>query len=248
MINMNSRIVLLNLFAIFLLLALVGAASAQTRTVGVSVGNKFRYSTTVSWNSTDPNAKPSSDLVDANNTLWGEITVAGISGTNITVQSTTHYKNGTEVIMGGWKDVNTGATNMSLFPIVVSANLTLGDSVYASSTYASWIINETVSRTYSGVKRDINHLNLPPSSWNQNVGYDWYWDKSTGVLVETLQGTTNQTGVYTTTWSEDMQIISSDVWIVPEFPAWTPALLILIVLTSATMVAARQRQTKRPFH
>jgi hypothetical protein len=240
---MNGRIVLLNLMATFLLLALVGAASAQTRTVGVSVGNKFRYSIVVSWNSTDPSAKPSSNLVEDNNTQWVEVNVTGISGTTITTQGTYHYKNDTEMTTGGWKDVNTGAGNMSAF--VISANLTAGDSVYASP---SWIINETVPRTYSGVERDTNHSNMTSSSGTQITGYNMYWDKSTGVLVETLQETTNQTGAYTTTWSEDFQIISSDVWTVPEFPAWTPALLILIVLTSATIVIARQRQTKRPFH
>jgi len=240
---MNGRIVLLNLIATFLLLALVVGASAQTRTVGVSVGNKFRYSPTVSWSSNDTSATPSSDLVDANNTLWGEVTVTGISGTNITTQITNHYKNGTEATpMGGWKDVNTGAGNMTIF--VISANLTAGDSVYTSS---SWIINETVLRTYSSVERETNHLNMTLSDGTQITGYDFYWDKSTGVLVETLQETTNQTGTYTTRSSEDLQIISSNVWTVPEFPTWTPALLILIALTSVTIVIARQRQPKRPF-
>jgi hypothetical protein len=239
---MNSRIVFFTLISTLLLLALVVEASATTRTVGVSVGNKFRYSPTVSWSSNDTSATPPPDLVDANNTQWGEVTVTGISGTNITTQITNHYKNGTEATpVSGWKDVNTGAGNMSIF--VISANLTTGDSVFTSS---SWIINETVPRTYSGVKRDTNHLNMTLSSGTQITGYDFYWDKSTGVLVETLQETTNQTGTYTTTWSEDLQIISSDVWIVPEFPTWTPALLMLIALTSATMVIAKQKQPKRP--
>jgi hypothetical protein len=242
----NSRIVFFTLISTFLLFALVVGASATTRMVGVSVGNKFRYSNIVSWNSTDLSAKPSSNLVEDNNTQWGEITVAGISGTNITVQSITHYKNGTEVTMDGWKDIDTGATNMSLFPIVVSANLTIGDSVYTSSSYASWIINETVSRTYSGVKRDTNHMNMPPSSGTQNSSYDFYWDKSTGFLVETLQENINHTGTYTTMWSEDFQIISSGVWTVPEFPAWTSALIVLIALTSAIIVIAGKRQPKRP--
>jgi hypothetical protein len=241
---MNGRIVLLNLIATFLLLALIAGASAQTRTVGIGVGNKFRYSPTVTWSSNDTSATPSSDIVDANNTLWGEVTVTGISGTNITTQITDYYKNGTETTpMGGWKDVNTGAGNMTIF--VISANLTAGDSVYTSS---SWIINETVPRTYSGVERETNHLNMTVSDGTQITGYDFYWDKSTGILVETLQETTNQTGTYTTRSSEDLQIISSDVWTVPEFSTCIPALLIFIALTSATIVIARQRKPKRTFH
>jgi hypothetical protein len=234
------------LISTFLLLALVVAALAQTRTIGVSVGNKFRYSSTVSWSSNDPSATPPSDLVNINDTEWVEITITAISGTNITGQGTRHYKNGTEITAGGWVDVNTGnGENLTAF--VISANLAVGDSVYTSSPYNTWIINETVLRTYLSGVRDTNHLNVTSSLGTQSFRTNLYWDKSTGVAVETLQEATIPRGAYTTRWSSDFQIISSDVWTVPEFPMWTPALLILMALTSATMVIARQRQPKRPF-
>jgi hypothetical protein len=243
MINMNRRIVLFTLFSTFLLLALVMAASAQTRTVGVSVGNKFRYRATVGWSSNDTSATPDFYLGDANNTDWGEFTVAGISGTNITGQTITHYKNGTETTMSGWIDVNTGAGNATM--IFISANLAAGDSLYTSS-YNNWFINDTAPRTYLSGVRDTNHIDVTGLSGTVSSHYNVYWDKSTGVLVDQLRVITNQTGTYTTTASLDVQIISSDVWIVPEFPTWTPALLMLIALTSATMVIARQKQPKRP--
>jgi hypothetical protein len=235
---MNSRMVLLDLIAIFLLLALVGAASAQTRTVGVSVGNKFRYNITVSWSSTDPSAIPPSNIAEANDTQWSDFTVTGISGTNITTQITTHLKNNTDMTGSGWKDVNTGSGNLSMF--FISANLNAGDLVYTSSSYK---INETVSRTYSGVQRDTNHFNMAsPAIGTQNL----YWDKSTGVLVELLMEMTyNTTGAYTATWSMGYQIVSSDLWVVPEFPTWTPLLFILISVTSATIVNARQKRPLR---
>ena len=98
---MNSRIVLLSLTATFLLFALVVAASAQTRTVGVSVGNTFTYGVTASWSSNDTTATPPSYIVDANNTQSGELSITAISGTNVTVQTTTLYKNSTETTSGG---------------------------------------------------------------------------------------------------------------------------------------------------
>ncbi len=119
---MNSRIVLLNLISTFLLLALVVAASAQTRTVGVIVGNKFRYSFAASWSSDDPSATPPSYLVDFNDTQWLEITITAISGTNITGQTTAHYKNGTENTGGVWVDVNTGPGN-NVVSLFISAHL-----------------------------------------------------------------------------------------------------------------------------
>jgi len=243
---MNSRIVLLNLISTSLLIALVAAASATTRTVGVSVGNTFRYSFTVSWNSTDPSATPPSDLVDLNNTQWGEITITAISSTNITGQMTTHYKNDTEITTGGWVDINTGNSE-NWTASFISANLAQGDSLYTSSPYNTWSINETVPRTYLSGVRETNHFNMTFSSGTQSYRYNFYWDKSTGVLVEFQRGATTHTGAYTTTWSEGGQIISSNVWIVPEFSTWTSALLILIALTSATIIIARKRQPKRAF-
>ncbi|MGD0028271.1 MAG: hypothetical protein ABSC91_04945 [Candidatus Bathyarchaeia archaeon] len=239
---MNSRIVLFSLISTFLLFALVVAASAQTRTVGVSVGNAFRYSVTVSWSSTDPNATPPSDLTEVNNTQSEEVNVTAISGTNVTAQITAYFKNGTETTLGGWLDVNTG-NNKNITIFFISANLTVGDSMYNSSSANTYIINETVPRTYSGVERDTNHLNVPPSSpGTQNYSTDVYWDKSTGVLVEFLQETTNQTGTYTTTESAHAQIISSDLWTVPEYPTWTSTLLILIAIAPATIVIVRQKR------
>lgn len=242
---MNSRIMLLNLISIFSLFALVVAASAQTRIAGISAGNKFRYSATASWSSNDPSATPPSYLVDANNTQWTEITVTAISSTNITGQITNHYKDGHENTTGGWVDVNTGnGENLTYF--LISANLAAGDSMGTSVPYNTIIINETVPRTYPSGVRDTNHLDRTSSYGTQIYRTNFYWDKSTGVVVEALQEITNQTGAYTTTSLTHSQIISSDDWTVPEFPTWTVALLILIALTSATMVIARERRPKRP--
>jgi hypothetical protein len=242
-INMNSRIVLLSLISIFLLFALVVAASAQPRTVGVSMGNTFTYGVTVSWSSNDPTATPSSDIVEANNTQSGTLSITAISGTNVTGQVTTLYKNSTETTEGGWVDVNTG-NGENLTEFLISANLAAGDSIYNSSSTGT--INETVTRTYSSGVRNANLLNMTYSVEGLNYTFNYYWDQSTGVLVELLLQTTNQTAAYTTTSSENVQITSSNVWTVPEFPTWTSALLILIAVTSATIIISRKRQPKRP--
>jgi hypothetical protein len=240
---MNSRIALLSLVSTFLLLALVVAASAQTRTVGVSVGNKFRYRGTASWSSNDPSAAPPSDLEEFNDTQWMQIEIAAVSGTNITGQMTSHYKNGTEVTTGGWVDVDTGnSVNLTVF--IISANLGAGDSMYTSSPYNTVTINETVSREYAVGARDTNHLDTSAVSGTLSYHFNYYWDKSTGIAVEYLQETVNQTGAYTTTSLIDLRIISSDLWIVPEFPTWTQALLVLVAVTSAMTIVVKQRRQK----
>jgi hypothetical protein len=243
---MNGRIVLPILTSTFLLLALVVGASAQTRKVGVSVGNTFRYSAHSGWTSTDPNAVPASSLLDVNDSQWVEFTVTAISATRITAQGATLYKNGTEITQGAWIDVTTG-NGENLTNFIISANLAPGDSIYNSADYNTWIINETVSRTYQTGARDTNHFNSTLSSGTDIYLTSWYWDKSTGVAVEALVGTISQSGSYTTTQLIVFEIISSGLWIVPEFPTWISTLLMLIALTSATIVITRQRQPQRSF-
>ena len=240
---MNSRIVLLNLISIFLVFALFMAASAQTRTVGVNVGDTWRYSATASWSSTDPTATPPPHVVDYNDTQWLEVNITAISGTNITGQMTTNYKNGTKVSSGGWIDIDTG-NNVNMTYMIISANLTVGDSLYTTS-YATWFINETVPRTYLSGARDTNHINSTSSNEIQYLASNLYWDKSTGILVDLFVQNIYQELNYTTSWTEGLQIISSDLWVIPEFSTWTPALFIMIALTSATIIVSRQRGRSR---
>jgi hypothetical protein len=96
-----------------------------------------------------------------------------------------------------------------------------------------------VSRTYLDGVRDTNHFNMT-SYGSANTTYSLYWDKLTGLLVDLFTGNTYQTGAYITSWSSEFQIISSDLWVVPEFSAWTSAMLMLIVLTSVIVTTRQQ--------
>ena len=240
---MGKKIVLSILVLLFLVLSTVMNVSAQTRTVGVNVGNLFRYSVSISWSSNDPNAKPDPSVVNENATQWLQFAVTAISGTNITARLTTHFKNETETTTNGWEDVNTGDYQI-LAGLFISVNLKPGDSLYNSSTYNRAFINETISRTYSSGVRDTDQFNAITTSGTLNYSSNYYWDKLTGVMVESQAETVNQTGKYTTTSSSDVQIISSDLWTVPEFPNWTATLVILILLTPTVLVLSKRRPVK----
>lgn len=237
------------LVSIVVLFALVGAASAQTRTVGVNVGDTFKYSVSVTWSSNDPTATPSQELIDENGSQM-QFVVTAISGTNVTLELTELFKNGTQIPVGGWVDVDTGDSNSIFTFDLISANLVAGDSIYSSSgSYGAITINETVAKTYpNGVARDTNHfiMTVPSLGEGLSVEMNYYWDKSTGILVELSTNEVNQTAQYTTTTSMDEQIISSTIWTVPEFPNWILPILTLIVVSSAFTLIARRKQTKRP--
>jgi len=248
---MSKKIVLLTLFSVFLLSAMVVTSSAQPRTVGVTVGKWFKYGTIdINWSSNDPNATfPPSGwewLEDTNKTEWMLFSIVDVSGTNITFQSTSHFKNGTERIEVYFVDIDTGKDNMTYG--VISANLNANDTLYTAYPYSSFTINETIPRTYPDSIRDTNLWNMTwEYSWTQNETQyyyyfteNFYWDKSTGIIVENYFAEINQTGEYITTWSALTSITESNVWAIPEFPTWTSILLMFIVLTVAITIYKRR--------
>lgn len=253
---MKQKLVLLNFISAFLLSAMVVTAAAQERTVGVAEGDWFNYGVEVNWNSTDPDAiSPPSAYGDweiMNGTEWVKMTVTGVSGTNVSLQYVSHYKNGTEEIEDGYIDVDTGdEANASL--TIISANLGVNDNLYTSGDYSTWAINETITRTYPDGVRNTNHINMTYEySWTINEteyyfsqSMNLYWDKETGILVEDSFELYNQTGEYLTTWSVGSRITDSSVWIIPEFPAGSPMLVISVILT-VTIISIERRLTKNP--
>lgn len=247
---MSTKIFLLTLLLMSLLSAMIVTSSAQTRTVGVSPGDWFKGNITVNWSSNDPNATfpPSSYewLEEMNETDWMLISVLSVSGTNITLQSTSHFKNGNETIESGWLNIDTGEGNMTW--MAISANLNANDTLYTSGPISHYTINETLTRTYPDSVRETNLLNMTYEySWTidetQYYYYfteNFYWDKAAGILVEDYFGEINQTGEYTTSWSSLYRITESNVWVVPEFPTWTAILIVFVIITAATVLYKRR--------
>jgi hypothetical protein len=108
----------------------------------------------------------------------------------------------------------------------ISPNLNEGDLIYTSE---NWGINETISRGYPEEERNTNHLILSEIQENSNVTLDAYWDKTTGVLVELLLYVQDMEHMFHLT----MQLIETNIWVVPEFPS----ILILPVLIISTAIA-----------
>jgi hypothetical protein len=240
---MGKKAVLLTLTSLFLVFVMFAAASATTRTAGVSGGDWFQYGVTVNWSSNDPSATVPAGYEVLNGTVE-KMTVDDVHGTNVTGHATGVFTNGTQTTSAGWLDVATGDSK-NLTDAFISANLSAGDTVYTSGALSNVRINETIPVTYSGGARDTNHVSLTEEIGTPyGASIDYYWDKSTGAMVEQLYESLNQTGVYNTTLVFHLRITDSAVWAIPEFPSWTSTLLVLIALTPAIIATYRRRPLK----
>jgi len=241
---MSEKNLIMTLFFTILLSTMVmTSVVAQSRIVGVNVGDWFKYGeVSGSWSSDDPNAIFPS--LEFNYTDWMLISVEDISGTNITFQSTWHFTNGTEKIETGHIDIDTGEGNMTLSAI--SANLSPNDPIYSSPGYSTQKINGTIIRTYPDGVRDTNYMNITTeinqTGLYQYISMTWYWDKSSGMFVEMAQDVESQIENYTTSWSLLLRITESNVWVIPEFPS----VIILPIFVTATLIVAIIYRKKHP--
>jgi len=257
-----KKIILLTLFLVFLLSTVIVLGSAQERIVGVAKGDWFKYGDfNVSWSSNDP-LNPTfppagrEDLAEMNETEWKLVSVQAVAPWYISFQTVKHFKDGTEKTEDGSLYINTGFGNMVF--MAISANLEVNDSIY-TSIFSNWKINETVTRTYPDGVRETNHLNMTQKTKiirymdNSTINgtsfsfINYYWDRSTGILVECSHEEIEQVGEYLITFSMSYKITESSVWTVPEFPTWTSMLLILTVLTVSIAIYKR-KLLKRPIH
>jgi hypothetical protein len=185
--------------------------NAETSVVGVSQGDIFEYDIVAKWNSAFTDETPA-ELIELNQTEWIRISVSEVSGMVITTQVTTHYRNGTETNSESACDIETGDMTGD-GPPFISANLGRNDLVNPAAS-EPWYINETVTRNYKDGPRETNHLKLEDTEVSETVGefnqiFDYYFDKSTGVLVE-YTSEFFYSGLESVTSSK---LISSNVWL-----------------------------------
>jgi len=165
--------------AIFIaLLTTVIPILATDYTVGVKVGDWLKYGEiNISWTGTG--TEPSS-ITEAKKIDWIKIEVKSVSGTNVTIETTGQYKNGTTTSsLNSTVNVATGG----YMALLIAANLEEGNNI--SQQFGSNIkINGTVTRTYCGASRSVNFVNITVSYGETTGTTIMYWDKATGVMVE----------------------------------------------------------------
>jgi len=211
---------------------IVESTSALFYTPGVSLGDVFEYDVTSFWSSKDEYASIPADLVDINQTETVEVRISIVSGSNVSTFVIVYYRNETLPI-GGYSsvDVDTGLDNGGPFVAIIAGNLNAQDVIHPLG--ADYItINETVIKVYESGSRETNRILIERTNATSGISgrFDRYFDRETGILVESHE-TTSSTNPQTTT-TVSWIIRSSNVWVIPEFPS----ALILPLFMIATMI------------
>jgi hypothetical protein len=214
---LNKRIVLPLIF-ILVVLVFSNVASASNE-VGVSVGQsaEYTYAASLTYRSTLNGSLLGS--VPYNVGYVENITIQEISGTNITLQSVrTYLTDQTNETNLGWVDVSTGDGPASGYIILADCNA--GDLIYPNweggdqQLMYVYRVNDTVLMKEGGATIEVNHANVTTAIYNQTANVDateffnqtstvdYYWEKSTGLLMGFTehsvkeQGNTTETAYY----------------------------------------------------
>jgi len=219
----HTKLYLAIILAIILIGAAAGAAfvilSAPKVAVGVNVGDTFTYSIKGVVQLTGLNAVPSAGFDIYNQTDYYKVTVTNINGTNVSLDTTWRFLNGTELNRPQVIDISNGnKTDSNGFWGLYPANLKISDLLRPQG-YDAKTVNNTYSYTYtSGARiRDFWFINGEFSDINDPTGstlmYDYrniYFDQTTGILVklEDIQYFNNPERQETITWT----LTNSSVW------------------------------------
>jgi hypothetical protein len=189
----------LPLICVIVVVLFSGVASASVE-AGVSVGQsaEYTYGVSVAYRSTLNGSLL--DSVPYNVGFIENITIQEISGTNITIQSVKTYladqTNGTNL---GWLDLSTGEGPASGY--VILADCDVDELIYpeweggTQQVLYVYMVNDTILMKDGGATIEANHASVTTAIYNQTANYDmteffnqtttvdYYWEKSTGLLI-----------------------------------------------------------------
>jgi hypothetical protein len=247
------------LLSVFLLSAMTVPILSQDVTVGVSVGDWFKYETRIlDWIAEPDVPFPPDQYVEMlytyNETDWQKLTVTDIAGSNVTLDVLLHWKNGTETTY----ELETNITSSQTPPealTVVPANLEAGDQVKTTFllsgviTYPPRYINETILMDYETGTRETNVLDYEHPTWapESSIHSTTLWDKETGVLVKNYVVFLNNTSMlgYDYSVTFEIELVEANLWVIPEFPTGTAMLLIFVAITVSISILHKRPKWKR---
>ena len=190
---MNRKIALPLIFVLVVTLFSFVESALAEGTVGVSIGQSAEY--TYAFSGTERHNDSSLNVsVPFDVGYIEKITIQQISGTNVTIEVTRTQRDGTKVTGYWWVDVSTGDGTANR--VIISANRNPGEMVYPDwvsdelTTEGADIIDDTVLMKIGDTIVEVNHMKLTAMVDDQLSSWDYYWEKSTGLIMKfTISGT-----------------------------------------------------------
>ena len=156
-----------------------------------------------------------------NDTDYYRVNITAIEGSQVSLETTWQFKNGTQVTNQQVIDLSTGAcAELAGFSYLYPSSLNVTDLLYPQET-SKLAVNSTSTQQYVHSSRATNYWAtedefVDTSDQTGNTArYDYisiYFDRQTGMLVQLtrIEFFTNPEIQLTTTW----QLVSSNVWAV----------------------------------
>jgi len=161
--------------------------------------------------------------ISLNDTTYAAIRVVGVSGTAVTLQLISIYKNGTGSQEGALVDVATGYSNITAFGqlsgdyFVLATNLHAGNQLWSNP---SPTFNTTHIETVVGAMRSVNFLNSSMTCTSMGTTYSstagFAYDQSSGFLIEI--NTSIKIALATTELDFRLAMVDSNIWGMAHLP------------------------------
>lgn len=183
---------------------------------------------------------------------WLKLQVTDVSGKDVTLLSTSQFKNGTAIAgndtISVW-NIETGTQDgvTSTQGPIIAANLNQGDTIPPTNTY---VVNGTESRTYLGISRTVNILDASLSTPDYNATLTYVYDKASGMLLESTTQTVTQADPQPVTTTISYIVIETNIFgstsnpspSVPEFPIIVVGAVIVVLIGVAVSLILVKRK------
>jgi len=195
-----------------------GTANA---TVGIHVGDTFTYKLSGSSQLGSPDAKTPDYLIVYNNTDTYTITVTGINGTQISLNTVWRLLNGTQFTSPQIIDIADGnKTDQNGFWAIYPSNLKIGDllspkgfdGIKVNATDTKTYANSIRTRCFFQVESQFRDMTDPTGNTMRDEYDGVYFDQQTGMLdtLTNIQSYNNPQYNILITW----QLVNTNVWTV----------------------------------
>lgn len=217
---MSKTITLLTICAI-VLIGIVPTALSANITVGVKRGDWIEYDSV--FTGTPPSSPHSTGF---------KIEVLSVKGTNVTAKSISIFSDGTQTNSTVIVNIETGGIGLFIIP----ANLSNGDEFYDKDIDVHISITGVKERSYAGGRRIVMFAFI------SKTNAIWYWDKTTGVLVEASLSKDKYT--------QRVKVAKTNIWQSELFalPIDQTVSYLLIILATVTVISGallvRSRRNK----